>query len=62
MLSPKQVVLKKYPHAYVEREGVKVHIRRPRTEDDLPALVGYVMMSSVWYTEEDAWREVAKGL
>ena len=61
-MESKEIVLARYPRAYVRKSGSKVDIRRPRTQFDTPALVPYVLMSGYHLTDLLAWDEAAKRL
>lgn len=52
-------VFSKYPKAYLYWRKSRVEIRRPREITDPAALVGYVILSGVYWTDEEAWKDAA---
>ena len=48
-----------YPSAYVAKTKGAVDIRRPRTAEDTPALVQYVLLSGYHMTNLMAWDDAA---
>jgi hypothetical protein len=52
-------VFSKYPTAYLYWRKSRVEIRRPRERTDPAALVGYVILSGVHWTDEEAWHDAA---
>ena len=48
-----------FPDAYICKTKGHVDVRRPRTKDDPPALVGYVLMSGYHLTDMMAWDDAA---
>ena len=61
-MTDKEFVLLYFPKAFAFRKGVKLEIRRPREREDGPALVKYILLSGIAYTEETAWGEAAARL
>jgi hypothetical protein len=60
MNDSKVFVLGQFPRAYVCKTKGAVDIRRPRTQDDPTALVGYVLMSGYHLTDLLAWDDAAR--
>lgn len=61
-MDSKEEVLKVYPEAYEYHHRSKTEIRRPRTEQDPPALVNYMFLSGEQWTQKAAWDEAARRL
>ena len=61
-MDSREIVLSRYPRAYVHKTKGNVDIRRPRTLSDPPGLVPYVLMSGYHLTDLLAWDEAAKRL
>jgi len=55
-------VFSKYPTAYLYWRRSRVEIRRPREQSDPPALVGYVFLIGIHWTDEEAWKDAASRL
>jgi hypothetical protein len=62
IMDAKSLVLSQFPDAYIYRTKPNVDVRRPRTKDDPPALVHYVLLSGYHVTDQQAWDEAARRL
>lgn len=59
-MEAKNQVLQVYPESYICKTRGKVDVRRPRTVEDTPALVPYVLLSGYHLTDIMAWDEAAE--
>jgi hypothetical protein len=59
LVTNKEKVLNYFPSAYLHWQKSRIDIRRPREQGDGPALVGYVILSGLHWTEEEAWHDAA---
>lgn len=61
-MTDKDKVLERWPLAYIHTDRSKKEVRRPREGRDAPALVRYIFLSGVHWTNDDAWKDAAKRL
>jgi hypothetical protein len=63
-MTDKEKVLDRWPRSYVFRDHSKKEIRRPREPFDVPGLVPvpYKILSGIYNTDEDAWKDAARRL
>jgi len=59
-MTNEELVKQTYPGAYLYIHGVHKEIRRPRYPSDPVAVVKYMLISNVCYTEQEAWDDAAK--